>query len=405
MPPSSSSAAAEQLEALLQRHIRGPVEPSVEMADPRVSAEAAGLRYVSDTEPGISRRAVGTGFRYEWPDGTRVTDRPTLTRIKRMVIPPAYKDVWICRHPTGHLQAVGRDERGRKQYRYHEDWRTIRDAVKFHRMLAFGEALPAIREQVAADLRKRGLPREKVLAAVVAMLEQTLIRVGNEEYREQNQSYGLTTLRNRHAELKGKTARFRFKGKSGKQHDVEVDDPRLVRVVRQCLDIPGQELFQWVDDDDQPHVVDSDDVNRYLKEVSGEDFTAKDFRTWAATVLAARLLRASGPAESDRKTRTEVARVIKQVAGQLRNTPAVCRKSYIHPKVIEYYVGGYIQPLVPLTGARDVPERSLEEDALLDLLREGAAVIQGAEEVAMRPRRKSRRQARAPWSPKVLRGR
>jgi len=374
------------------------------LSDPRASAEAAGLRYVSDAEPGISRKLVGGGFRYEWPDGTRVTDRPTMTRIKRLAIPPAYKDVWICRHPTGHLQAVGRDERGRKQYRYHEDWRLIRDAVKFHRMLAFGEALPAIRDQVSADLRKHGLPREKVLAAVVAMLEQTLIRVGNEEYREQNHSYGLTTLRNRHAELKGKKARFRFKGKSGKQHDVEVDDPRLVRVVRQCLDIPGQELFQWLDDDDQAHVVDSDDVNRYLKEISGEDFTAKDFRTWSATVLAARLLRATGPVDSDRKAKTEVARVIKQVAAQLRNTPAVCRKSYIHPRVIEYYVGGYIKPLVPLVGARDVPERSVEEDALLELLREGTAIIEGAGEMASRKPRKQGKQGK-PWSPKVLRGR
>ena len=331
MSASSSSAAAEHLGALLTRHLRAPIQPSAEMADPRVSAEAAGLRYVTDTEPGISRRGAGKGFLYHWPDRTRVSDRPTLTRIKRLAIPPAYSDVWICGHPTGHLQAVGRDERGRKQYRYHDEWRTVRDAVKFHRMIAFGEALPAIRERVAADLRKRGLPREKVLAAVVAMLEQTLIRVGNEEYREQNQSYGLTTLRNRHAHLKGSTARFRFKGKSGKEHDVRIDDPRLVRVVRQCLDIPGQELFQWLDDEDQPHVVDSDDVNSYLRDISGEDFTAKDFRTWAATVLAARLLRATGSVESDRQARTQVARVIKQVATQLRNTPAVCRKSLRAP--------------------------------------------------------------------------
>ncbi|MFN2463126.1 MAG: DNA topoisomerase IB [Candidatus Dormibacteria bacterium] len=403
MAPSSSSVAAEQLEALLQHHMRAPIQPSADLSDPRASAEAAGLRYVSDTELGISRRVRGKSMRYQWPDGTSVTDRPTLTRIKRLAIPPAYHDVWICRHPTGHLQAVGRDERGRKQYRYHEEWRTVRDAVKFHRMLAFGEALPRIREQVSADLRKRGLPREKVLAAVVAMLEQTLVRVGNEEYREQNQSYGLTTLLNRHAQLKGKKARFRFKGKSGKQHDVEVDDPRLVRVVRQCLDIPGQELFQWVDEDEQPHVVDSDDVNKYLREVSGEEFTAKDFRTWAATVLAARLLRAAGSVESDRKARTEVARVIKDVAAQLRNTPAVCRKSYIHPRVIDSYVGGYIRPLVPVTDALPEPERSLEEEALLDLLREGTAVVEGAA-TASRPRRQ-RRRSETGWSPRVLKGR
>lgn len=403
MSPSSSGVAAGELEALLQDQLTAPMLPSAAMADPRASAEAAGLRYVNDAQPGISRTRSGKGFRYRWPDGTAVTDKATLSRLKRLAIPPAYRDVWICRHPTGHLQAVGRDERGRKQYRYHEEWRVIRDAVKFHRMVAFGEALPRVREQVAADLRKRGLPREKVLAAVVAMLEQTLIRVGNEEYREQNQSYGLTTLRNRHAELKGRTARFRFKGKSGKEHDVEVDDPRLVRVVRQCLDIPGQELFQWIDDDGRPHVVDSDDVNHYLREISGDEFTAKDFRTWAATVLAARLLRASGPVESDRQARMEVARVIKQVAGQLRNTPAVCRKSYVHPRVIEFYVGGYIRPLVPLTGARDEPERSLEEDALLELLREGAAVIGGAEEAAGRGARHRSNAVR--WSPRVLRAR
>ncbi|MDQ6748369.1 MAG: DNA topoisomerase IB, partial [Candidatus Dormibacteraeota bacterium] len=279
------------------------MQPSSEFSDPRAAAEAAGLRYVSDAEPGITRQRVGKGFRYRWPDGTPVSDRPTLTRVRRLAIPPAYTDVWICRNPSGHLQVVGRDDRGRKQYRYHQDWRTVRDAVKFHRMLAFGEALPGIRERVAADLRKHGLPREKVLATVVAMLEQTLVRVGNEEYRQQNQSYGVTTLRNRHVTLSRRNARFRFKGKSGKEHDVQVDDPRLVRVVRQCLDIPGQELFQWVDDEGDAHPIDSDDVNQYLQEISGQEFTAKDFRTWAGTVLAARLLRATQPITSDRAAR------------------------------------------------------------------------------------------------------
>ncbi|MEA2682923.1 MAG: topoisomerase [Chloroflexota bacterium] len=371
------------------------------MADPRASAEAAGLRYVTDGMPGIQRHRSGKGFRYTWPDGTPVKDAGTTGRIKKLAIPPAYRDVWICQDPSGHLQAVGWDDRGRKQYRYHEEWRTVRDAVKFHRMIAFGEALPAIRERVAADLRKHGLPRDKVLAAVVTMLEQTLVRVGNEQYRQQNESYGVTTLRNRHVRISGGRARFRFKGKSGKEHDVRVDNPRLVRIVRQCMDIPGQELFQWLEDDGTPRVVGSDDVNQYLKEISGQDFTAKDFRTWAATVLAARLLRATAPGRSERASRAEVNRVIKEVAEQLRNTPAVCRKSYIHPVVLEAYSAGHIRALPPVTGAREEPERSVEEDALLELLREGAATISGGARAA------GSRATRAamPWTPKVLRGR
>jgi len=400
----SRSTAGAGLEKLLQKQQPGPLLPSGEMADPRASAHAAGLTYVSDSDPGIRRHRAGRGFGYAWPDGTPVKDRATLARINRLAIPPAYTDVWICRDPGGHLQAVGRDDRGRKQYRYHEQWREVRDAVKFHRMMAFGDALPRIRNQVSADLRKRGLPREKVIATVAAMLEQTLIRVGNEQYRQQNQSYGVTTLRSRHVSVKGGRARFQFKGKSGKQHDVEVDDPRLVRVVRQCLDIPGQELFQWVDEDGLAHPVGSDDVNAYLKEVTGEDFTAKDFRTWAGTVLAARLLRATSPATSERGSRLEVSRVIKQVAAQLRNTPAVCRKSYVHPAVIEAYVGGFIKPLVHVTGSRDEPERSVEEDALLELLRQGAATVKSAARASGGGRQK---RAAAPrgWSPRVLKGR
>ena len=400
----SRSSAGAKLETLLENQQPEPLLPSEEMADPRASAEAVGLRYVRDTDPGILRRRAGDGFRYTWPDGTPVKDRATLDRVNRLAIPPAYADVWICRDPEGHLQAVGRDDRGRKQYRYHERWRTVRDAVKFHRMMAFGDALPRIRNQVSADLRKRGLPREKVIATVVAMLEQTLIRVGNEQYRQQNQSYGVTTLRSRHVTLGGGRAQFRFKGKSGKEHDVQVDDPRLVRVVRQCLDIPGQELFQWIDDEGMRHPVGSDDVNAYLKETTGEDFTAKDFRTWAGTVLAARLLRATEPVSSERASRLEVSRVIKQVAEQLRNTPAVCRKSYVHPAVIDAYVGGFIEPLVSVTGARDEPERSVEEDALLELLREGAATVKSAAK-ATRAGRKKRATRPRDWSPRVIKGR
>ncbi|MGI8610180.1 MAG: DNA topoisomerase IB [Candidatus Dormibacteria bacterium] len=399
----SRSSAAADLEDLLAKQQPAPLLPSEEMADPRASAEAAGLRYVTDLDPGIHRTS-GKRFRYTWPDGTAVKDRATMTRINALAIPPAYTDVWICRDPQGHLQAVGRDDRGRKQYRYHEDWRTVRDAVKFHRMLAFGEALPRIREQVSADLRKHGLPREKVVATVVAMLEQTLIRVGNEQYRQQNQSYGVTTLRNRHVSIKGGKARLRFTGKSGKPHDVEVDDPRLVRVVAACLDIPGQELFQWLDDEGQSHPVGSDDVNAYLQEVTGEGFTAKDFRTWAGTVLAGRLLRATGPVASERAAKTEISRVIKEVAEQLRNTPAVCRKSYVHPAVIDAFVGGFIKPLTHETGSRAEPERSVEEDALLELLREGTATVKGAAEARSKGRRRRRAEPRS-WSPRVLKGR
>jgi DNA topoisomerase I len=382
-----------------------PLPPSEAMSDPRASAEAAGLRYVSDSAPGILRVRSGRGFRYTRPDGTRVSDRPTVDRIKRLAIPPAYRDVWICRDQAGHLQAVGWDERGRKQYRYHDEWRTVRDAVKFHRLIAFGEALPAIRERVAADLRKRGLPREKVLAAVVTMLEQTLVRVGNEQYRQQNKSHGVTTLRNRHVSLTGGHARFRFKGKNGKEHDVRIDDPRLVRVVRHCLDIPGQELFQWLEDDGEARVVGSDDVNEYLQAISGQDFTAKDLRTWAATLLAARVLRAARPVRSERGARTELARVIEDVAVQLRNTAAVCRKSYIHPAVLEAYAGGYIRPLARVTGARDEPERTVEEDALLDLLRDREAASGSAARAAPGLPRRNARKATPRWTPKVLRGR
>ncbi|HEY8740147.1 MAG TPA: DNA topoisomerase IB [Candidatus Dormibacteraeota bacterium] len=401
----SKHAAAHALEHLLRVRPGAPIQPSAEISDPRAAAEAAGLRYVSDAEPGIARRRAGQGFRYTWPDGTRVSDRPTLTRVRRLAIPPAYTEVWICLNPSGHLQVVGRDDRGRKQYRYHGDWRTVRDAVKFHRMIAFGEALPGMRHRVSADLRKHGLPREKVLATVVAMLEQTLVRVGNEEYRQQNQSYGVTTLRNRHVSVSRANARFRFRGKSGKEHDIRVDDPRLVRVVRQCLDIPGQELFQWVDDDGQAHPVDSEDVNQYLQEITGEEFTAKDFRTWAGTVLAARLLRACAPASSERAARSEVARVIKDVATRLRNTPAVCRQAYVHPAVLAAYVGGYIEPLAHVTDAREEPERTVEEDSLLELLRGGAAVVESAAGAA--GARRQRRAGKVPrtWSPRVLKAR
>lgn len=367
------SRAAAQLAGLLESHLAPRVAVTEALSDPVASARAAGLRYVSDARPGITRHRAGKAFTYTYPDGSPVRDRPTLTRIKRLAIPPAYSDVWICADPNGHIQAVGRDARGRKQYRYHEEWRAVRDSVKFHRMLAFGEALEAIRERTDRDLRRKGLPREKVLATVVKMLEMTRIRVGNEEYSRKNNSFGLTTLRNRHVKVRGRGARFKFVGKSGKEHDVLLDDPRLVRVIKQCMEIPGQELFQYLDDNGNPHTIDSADVNEYIKEISGQDFTAKDFRTWAGTVLAARYLRAVKESAAEKERRAEITRMVKAVSNELRNTPAVCRKSYIHPTVIEAFSEGLLRPVPgvdPTTLTPSMMFVSAEEKALLEMLRD-----------------------------------
>jgi DNA topoisomerase-1 len=261
-------------------------EEPVAKVDPVDSARQAGLRYVSDTAPGIRRKRRGGKFNYFAPDGSRITDAEELARIRSLAIPPAWTDVWICANGRGHLQATGRDARGRKQYRYHPKWRAVRDETKYERMVAFGEQLPKIREQTGHDLALRGLPRRKVLAAVVRLLETTLIRVGNEEYARDNKSFGLTTMRDRHVEFEGQKVQFHFKGKSGKKHLITLKDRRLAKVVRRCRDIPGQELFQYIDDDGQRETIDSADVNAYLQEITGQQFTAKDFRTWAGTVLA-----------------------------------------------------------------------------------------------------------------------
>ncbi len=255
--------------------------------DPQQSAISAGLRYVTDTRPGITRKRAGRGFHYTMPDGQSAHDRDTLARIKSLVIPPAWTDVWICPTPKGHIQATGRDARGRKQYRYHPKWREVRDETKYDRMIAFGRALPTIREQLDRDLSLRGLPREKVLATVVRLLETTLIRVGNEAYARTNRSFGLTTMRNRHVSVDGSQLRFKFKGKSGKMHSIGIRDRRLAAIVKRCQELPEQELFEYLADDGTRHTIDSSDVNAYLKEAGGDDFTAKDFRTWAGTVLAA----------------------------------------------------------------------------------------------------------------------
>jgi DNA topoisomerase I len=304
------------------------------------AAASAGLRYVTDSAPGIRRKRAGTGFTYIGPDGRRITDEKTLERIRKLVIPPAYTDVWICPSTNGHLQATGRDARGRKQYRYHPKWREVRDETKYARMLTFSEVLPKIRARVEADLRLPGLPREKVLATVVRLLECTNIRVGNDEYARANGSYGLTTLRDQHVEVSGGSLRFSFKGKSGKTHEVELSDRRLARIVQRCRDVPGEELFQYLDDDGNRQTIGSGDVNDYLREITGQEFTAKDFRTWAGTLLAVTALRELGPMDTDREAKAAIVKVVDRVAGQLNNTRAVCRKYYIHPTVLETYLVG-----------------------------------------------------------------
>jgi DNA topoisomerase I len=322
-------------------------------ADSIRSAARAGLRYVDDRRPGIRRHVTGKSvragrrrvavFAYTGPDGRAVRDATTLERIRRLAVPPAWTDVWICPLPSGHVQATGRDARGRKQYRYHPRWRATRDDSKYGRMIVFARALPRIRARVAADLRRAGLPREKVLAAVVKLLETTHMRVGNEEYARANASFGLTTLLDRHVEVSGATMRFRFRGKSGVHHETTIADPRLARIVRSCRDIPGQELFQYRDRRGHPHSIDSADVNDYLRGAAGDDFSAKDFRTWTGTVLAALALCEIARADEAADRRGDVrrvARAIAAVAQRLGNTPAVCRKSYVHPAVIASYMDG-----------------------------------------------------------------
>jgi DNA topoisomerase-1 len=309
--------------------------------------DAAGLTYVSDLDPGIRRRKAGHGFNYQDAEGHPVHDEATLDRIRKLAIPPAWTDVWISPSARGHIQATGRDVKGRKQYRYHDGWRRVRDGGKYDRLIAFGRALPKLRARVEHDLARRGLPREKVLAAVIRLMEITLIRVGNEEYAKTNKSFGLTTLRDRHATIGATGAVFEFRGKSGKTHKTGFRDRRLARIVKACQDLPGQRLFQYVDDQGHRHAVESADVNAYLREAVGEDFSAKDFRTWAGTVAAARaLVTLPECAASEAAAKHNVNTCVKAVAGLLGNTPAVCRAAYIHPAVFEAYLAGSL----PLTG-------------------------------------------------------
>lgn len=339
-----------------------------ELADPEASAEAAGLRYITDAVPGVRRRRAGKGFAYIGPDGQRITDRDRIAWFKRLAIPPAWTDVWISPIKRGHLQATGRDARGRKVYRYHPRWRETREEAKYSRMIAFARALPSIRRRVEEDLARPGLPRERVLAAVVALLERTRIRVGNEAYARDNRSFGLTTLRDRHARVKGGRMTFAFKGKSRKPHEIEVADRQLARIVARCQDLPGQQLFQYLGENGERCQIASDDVNAYLREISGEDFTAKDFRTWAGTVLAAMALQEFREFDSEAEAKKNVVRAVERVAEKLGNTPAVSRASYVHPQVIDAYLAGDL-----VRDVRQEADRKLREE-LRDLTPEEAAV-------------------------------
>ena len=321
------------------------------------AAEEAGLQYVSDDRPGYTRRANDGEFDYLDTQGKQIRDERRLLRIKRLAIPPAWTDVWICPSANGHIQATGRDARRRKQYRYHERWREIRDENKFGRLADFAKALPQIRKRVDHDIKLTGLPREKVLATVVRLLERTFIRIGNDEYARENKSFGLTTMKNRHVTVKGARLRFRFRGKSGRQHEVDVTDRRIAKIVAKCQDLPGQDLFQYVNDGDVRDVT-SQDVNDYLREITSEDFTAKDFRTWAGTLLAALALNAQESFETKKQAKANIKAAICAVAELLGNTPAICRKCYVHPAIIEAYISG-----TPIAGL----EQAIKNSAKINL--------------------------------------
>lgn len=324
----------------------------------------AGLRHADDTRPGYTRRKLRNGFAYFDLDGKRIDDEAQIARINALAVPPAYTDVWICPDPRGHIQATGRDARGRKQYRYHPQWRETRDADKFGRMAAFGHALPKIRARVARDLAREGMPREKVIAAVVHLLDTTLIRIGSVEYARDNQSYGLTTLRKKHVTIRADEVRFRFAGKSGIEHDVTVDNARVKRIVRRCAELPGHDLFQYIDEDGARHTVGSADINEYLRDISSADFSAKDYRTWAGSVYAMAALRQL-VCESAADTRRHVVATVKEVATLLRNTPAVCKRCYIHPEVIAAFEAGELPDLLPQRAKRHM---KVDEAAFAALL-------------------------------------
>jgi DNA topoisomerase I len=339
------------------------------MLDPTDVAESAGLTYVTDEAKGITRERDGDSFKYSKSTGQPVTDEATLERIRKLAIPPAWTDVWICPKPSGHLQATGRDARGRKQYRYHPQFREVSEQTKYEHMLEFARALPAIRAKVAEHMALRGLPREKVLATVVHLLETTLIRVGNDDYARQNESYGLTTLRNKHVKVEGTQLRFQFKGKSGKMWKLQIKDRRVAKIVKGCQDLPGQELFAYVDEEGQARDVTSADVNAYLREITGSDITAKDFRTWAGTVMAALALQEFEQFDTKATQKKNLKAAIERVAARLGNTPTICRKCYVHPEILNSYAEGQL-----LLEIKQEVEGELRDD-LAALKPEEAAVL------------------------------
>jgi DNA topoisomerase-1 len=340
----------------------------------RSAAKAAGLRYVSDGERGFARRRRGKSFTYVRPGGQTLHDPAALQRIRSLAIPPAWQDVWICPSAKGHVQATGRDARGRKQYRYHARWREAQDKQKYDRVVAFAKALPKIRRTVARHLRKRGLPREKVLAACVKLLEATLIRVGNDEYARANRSFGLTTMRDKHVEVRGAAIRFDFRGKHGIEHEIDLKDRRLAEIVYACRELPGQELFQYLDENGEVRDVGSGDVNDYLREISGADFTAKDFRTWAGTALAAQALQEFQDFDSTAAAKRNITKAIEHVAERLGNTQAICRKCYVHPAVIDAYMDRSLVKTLKRRAERELRgslhRLSSEEAAVLALLQQ-----------------------------------
>ena len=346
-------------------------------SDPHLSAKAAHCRYVDDSGPGIRRVRSGKGWRFVSPEGKTIRDRAVLKRVKALVIPPAWTAVWICPSEDGHIQATGRDARGRKQYRYHARFREVREETKYERMMQFAEALPAIRAKVDEDLSLSGLARDKILATVVRLLEITLIRVGNEEYARENGSFGLTTMRTRHVDITGTTIKFHFRGKSGKDHAVKVQDRRLARVVARCNDLPGEVLFQYVDDDGARHSVESSDVNDYLRRIADAEFTAKDFRTWAGTVLAAQALKELAAFDTKAAAKKNILQAVKSVSSRLGNTPTVCRKCYVHPQVFDAYMDGHLVATLQQRAEEELrdnlPTLSSEEAAVLMLLRDRLA--------------------------------
>jgi DNA topoisomerase-1 len=361
----------------------------VAIADPLDSARLAELRYVSDDRPGIGRQKRGDGFVYFDARGRQIRDKLTLIRIRSLAIPPAWTDVWICSYENGHLQATGRDARGRKQYRYHARWREVRDETKYTKMIHFAAALPKIRQQVDVDLKLPGLSRRKVLATIVRLLETTLIRVGNDEYARTNNSYGLTTMQDKHAEVNGSKLTFKFRGKSGKWHTIEMADRRLARIVAHCQDLAGQELFQYFDDEGVQRDITSSDVNDYLREIGGEEFTAKDFRTWAGTVLAAMALEELEKFDSKAQRKRNIVRAIETVAERLGNTPSVCRKCYIHPAILDSYLDGSMLETLKQRAQTEIKE-SLgdlrpEEAAVLGLLQQRLAREEPYQAIDRRP--------------------